>query len=222
MNKKIEKIMPIQKCIAGEDVKRLSDYELLAVIIGTGTRGVDVLDLSSLIIKKFCGLSGIFNSGIRELTKNSGIGLKKAIRIHAAFEIGRRIITDPVEIIHVSSPEAAWKILLPEMACLQKEEFRVLVLNNKNRLIKKITISIGTISEAIVHPREVFREAIKEGGSGIIIIHNHPSGELTPSREDVITTNRIADAGRIIGITLIDHIIISDSSYLSMKECGYL
>jgi len=115
-----------------------------------------------------------------------------------------------------------WKLLLPQMACLDREEFRVLVLNNKNRLLKNAMISAGTISEAIVHPREVFRDAIRESGAAVIVAHNHPTGELTPSREDIQTTQRLAEAGRIVGIPVLDHVIITNVSYFSFKEGGYI
>jgi len=214
--------LPLQKCMAGGDVGSLTEGELLAVVLGAGTRGMDVMGLSSVLLRRFGGLSGLSVSGLREIAGISGIGIRKAIRIHAAFEMGKRALANPRVIRHVDSPSAVWKILIPEMAGLQKEEFRVLIVNNKNNLLKKSVISVGTISEAIVHPREVFRDAIREAGSAIIISHNHPSGELTPSREDIQTTGRIAEAGRIIGIPLLDHVIITDSSYLSMKEEGYI
>jgi DNA repair protein RadC len=122
----------------------------------------------------------------------------------------------------LSTPLAVWELLLPETAGLQKEEFRVLVINNKNMLIKKSVVSIGTITEAIVHPREVFRDAIREGGSGIIVTHNHPSGNPSPSKQDIETTMRLIEAGKIVGIPLVDHIILTDSTFYSMKENGYI
>jgi len=214
--------MPVEKCVSGHDVKNLTDSELLAVILGTGYKNCPVLSLSETMIRDFNGLYGLFNSGIRELAALAGIGHKKAVRVHSAFELGRRVITNSGSVKQVSSPEAVWKLLLPDLAGMQNERFFVLVLNNKNSLIKKILISIGTVSEALVHPREVFRDAIREGGAGIIISHNHPSGILSPSREDIETTKRIKEAGRIIGIPLIDHVIISNTSYFSMKENSHL
>lgn len=215
-------LMPVQRCMNGEDVNNLPDHELLAIVLGTGTKYSDVFELSSVMLREFGGLAGLVTSGIREIARNKGIGLKKAIRIHAAFEMGRRVITAPVLRSSVNSPRMVWNLLLPDMAGSQKEEFWVLVLNNKNHLLKKSIISMGTVSEAIVHPREVFRDAIREGGSAIIIAHNHPSGSTEPSKEDIETSKRIAESGRIIGIPLLDHVIISDSSYLSLKEGGYL
>jgi len=214
--------LPVQKCIDGESVRDLSDTELLAVIVGTGTRDIDVLELSAKMIKKMGGLSAVSKAGLREIAAEKGLGLKKAVKIQAAFEIGRRVITDITDLKHISSPDAVWNLLLPEIACLQKEEFRVLVVNNKNMLLKKIIVSVGTITEAIVHPREVFRDAIKEAGSGIIVTHNHPSGNASPSRQDIETTKRLVEAGKIVGIPLLDHIILTNSSYYSMKENGYM
>ncbi len=214
--------LPVQRCIEGESVRELSDIELLAIILGTGTRNADVLELSATMIKKAGGLSALAKCGIREISGEHGMGLKKAVKVQAAFELGRRVITDRPDLKQISTPLAVWELLLPETAGSLKEEFRVLVINNKNMLIKKSIISIGTITEAIVHPREVFRDAIREGGSGIIVTHNHPSGVLTPSRQDIETTKRLVDAGRIVGIPVVDHIILTNSSYYSMKENGYI
>ncbi len=214
--------LPVQRCIEGESVKDLSDIELLAVILGTGTSGRDVLELSASIIKKTGGLNAVSRCGLREIASEKGIGLKKAVKIQAAFELGRRAISCAPYMTQISTPLAVWELLLPETAGLQKEEFRVLVINNKNMLIKKSIVSVGTITEAIVHPREVFRDAIKEAGSGIIVTHNHPSGNPSPSRQDIETTRRLVEAGKIVGIPLVDHIILTDSSFYSMKENGYI
>jgi DNA repair protein RadC len=212
--------LPLQRCIKGEEIRNLSDPDLLALILGTGTKNQDVIQLSSGILKSSGGLQGLRDSGLRELSVHVGIGLKKAVRISAALELGRRAFTISENLNRVDSPEAVWRLLLPEIAGFQREKFMVLVVNNKNMVLKKSLISIGTVSESIVHPREVFRDAIREGGSAIIISHNHPSGILTPSREDIITTERLVEAGRIIGIPLLDHIIVSGRSYYSMKESG--
>jgi len=214
--------LPLQRCLAGEEVRSLSDHDLLAVIVGSGTKDQDVIALSLGLLKKYEGLAGLAGTGIREIAQNHGIGLTKAVRIHSAFEMGRRVITKPGDARYINNPAAVWELLLPVMACLEREEFRVLVLNNKNNLIRNAVISVGTVSEAIVHPREVFRHAIREGGTGIIIAHNHPTGELMPSKEDIITTERLKEAGKIIGIPLLDHVIITNTRYLSFKEGGYL
>ncbi len=218
--KTVNSYLPLQRCIKGEDIRNISDPDLLAIIIGTGTKDRDVIQLSSGILKSSGGLQGLRDSGLRELSGHAGIGLKKAVRISAALELGRRAFTAAEDLQRVNSPEAVWRLLLPEMTGFGREKFIVLVVNNKNMVLKKSLISIGTVSESIVHPREVFRDAIREGGSAIIISHNHPSGILTPSREDIAATERLVEAGRIIGIPLLDHIIVSDRSYYSMKESG--
>jgi len=174
------------------------------------------------MVKQFGGLQGIHGSGLREMAQKHGVGMKKAVRIHAAFELGRRLLSAQNSSPVIDSPERVWKLLQPEMAALKREEFRVFILNNKNSILKKSTVSVGTVSEALIHPREIFREAIREAGASIIVAHNHPSGVLVPSREDISATRRIKEAGMIIGIELLDHVIIGQSSYLSMKEAGYL
>ncbi len=214
--------LPVQRCLAGEDVRTLSDQDLLAVIVGTGTRAGDVSSLSLGMLMRFGGLNGLAAAGIRELAQSRGIGLTKAVRIHTAFELGRRVITRPPDPLHLDSPGAVWELLLPCMAGLQREEFRVLILNNKNRLIKNSMVSAGTVSEAIVHPREVFRDAIRESGAAVIIAHNHPTGEASPSREDISTTGRLVEAGKIVGIPVLDHVIITNASYYSFKEGGHI
>lgn len=214
--------LPIQKCMNGEEVKTLSDAELLSVVIGTGSKSHNVFDLSSAILMNSGGFSGLVKSGIREIAGHRGIGIKKAIRIHAAFEMGKRALSSPLQHKTISCPESVWKLLLPSIACQQKEIFWVLVLNNKNQMLMKSAVSVGTISEALVHPREVFYHAIREGGSSIIIAHNHPSGSVEPSKEDIHATKRIADAGKLLGIPLLDHVILSDTRYYSLKEGGFI
>ena len=224
MEKKIIDLsrMPIQRGCNGEDIGSFSDSELLSVVLGTGSRNKNVVECAESGLRVFGGLKGMYHSGLRELSAHDGIGMIKAVRIQCAFEMGRRILSPLTDITHIETPKAVWLTLLPDIAGLQQEEFRVLVLNNKNRILKKIVVSVGTVSETIVHPREVFRDAIREGGSGVIIAHNHPSGILEPSKEDIFTTERIAEAGRIIGIPLLDHVILTDVAYFSLKEEGYI
>jgi len=212
--------LPIQKCLSGKEVKELSDIELLAVIIGNGSKESPVLELAAHLYNMFRGLAGIYRAGIRELSSVQGIGKTKAVRLHSSLEAGRRIISS--ENPSCDSPLKVWQFLLPEIACLKQEEFRVIVLNNKNHVIRIARTSVGTLTETIVHPREIFRDAIRESGSSVILVHNHPSGVLTPSREDIEITRRINEAGKIIGIRLLDHLIVSEMSYLSMKEDGYI
>lgn len=217
-----KKHLPIQKCVAGSEISTLSDIELLAVVIGTGTKEMNALDLAARLYSQFKGIEGIRNAGMRELASVQGIGMTKSIRILSAIEAGRRVIGEREDSTVIDSPSKVWNLFLPDIAGLQKEVFRTLVLNNKNALLRKSMISVGTISETIVHPREIFRDAIRESGSSVIIAHNHPSGVLTPSKEDIEVTARVAEAGKIIGIRLVDHVIMSDRSYLSMREEQYI
>jgi DNA repair protein RadC len=218
----IRHLMPVQKCLSGGEISALSDAELISAILATGTRLRDVREVSEELLRRFQGLQGLNASGLRELSETGGIGPAKSVRIHAAFELGKRMLVQTRVPAVVDTPVKVWKMLQPEMARLLHEEFRVLILNNKNMLLKNSVVSIGTISEALVHPREIFRDAIREAAASIIVAHNHPSGVLVPSKEDISSTIRIRDAGKIIGIELLDHVIIGGASYLSLKEGGYI
>lgn len=214
--------LPLQRCMAGEDIRRLSDGDLLSIVLGTGTASRNVVELAALLLVEFGGLQGIARSGVRELIRVPGIAQMRALRIHAAIEMGRRAMGSLPHNGSIDTPEKVWRLLLADLAGLQQEHFCILVLNHRNHLLKKSVISVGTVSEALVHPREVFRDAIKEGGSGIIVAHNHPTGELLPSKEDIRSTERLREAGEVVGITLLDHVIISSSAYFSLKEAGYI
>ena len=214
--------MPIQRCISGEKISDLNNVELLAVLLGTGIKDCTVIELAKKILEKYESPAELYSAGLRELAQEHGIGLKKAVKIQCAIEFGKRIIDNQDELLELSNPKSVWKFLLPELAGQKVEMFFALVLNNKNRLIKKSIISIGTVNETLVHPREVFIGAIRESGTSIIVVHNHTSGFLKPSREDINTTERLIEAGNIIGIRLLDHIIVSTNGYLSMREEGYL
>lgn len=213
---------PLQKCMAGEEITNLADHELLALILGSGVKNQDVYHIAFNLVIHFNSLAELYYAGLNELADNPGVGIKKAIRIKAAMELGRRMISQQNSFSLINSPEKVWKLLHPEMVHLKREEFRVLILNNKNHLLRKCIVSVGTACEALIHPREIFRDAIKESASSIIVAHNHPSGVTAPSREDIASSERIKKAGTILGIELIDHVIIGSSSYLSMKEAGYL
>ena len=213
--------MPVQRCLAGEEMRTMADYEILAVLLGTGSRKRDVMEVSFNIVRRLGGIRGIASSGIRELAELEGIGPFRAVRIQAALELGRRAAGDGDSGNSVDTPSRVWNLLLPDIIGRQQEAFYALMLDNKNRLIRKKVVSLGTVSEALIHPREIFRDAVRESASSVIIAHNHPSGDLTPSREDVAATKRIGEAGRIIGIELLDHLILSTASFLSLRESGH-
>ncbi|MFW5807895.1 MAG: RadC family protein [Spirochaetota bacterium] len=215
-----ENTLPVQKCISGESVRNLSDTELLSVIIGSGNRTHSVYEIASRLYYGYGGLRGIYDASLYEISETNGIGMRTAVKIASSLELGRRIIPLPVADGILNSPEKVWRSILTDISGIDTEIFIVLVLNTKNRIMRKKIISVGTVSETVVHPREIFREAIREGGSSIIVCHNHPSGDVKPSAQDLQVTVRLCDAGRILGITLLDHLIVTESVYYSMKEAG--
>lgn len=210
--------LPVQRCMNGDSVDDLSDAELIAILLGTGVKGRDVMECAFGLIQHFGSVSGIYHAGIREIAAINGVGVVKAVRLKAAMELGKRLIAPRNYEESIDSPRMVWECLVGDIACSRQEEFWVMILDSKNRLIKKARISIGTISEALVHPREVFRDAIRETASSIIIAHNHPSGVLKPSVNDIEITKRVAHAGSIVGIQLLDHVIVTDNDYLSLRE----
>lgn len=201
----------------GEEV--LSNQELLAIILRTGTKSESALDLAKRLITSCGGLNFIAKSSVYELSKVKGIGLAKACEIKACVEIGKRINSfKGNDKVKITSPEDVALLVMDEMRFLAKEHFRVIFLNTKNYVIQIKDVSIGSLNSSIVHPREVFLEAIKLSSASIILCHNHPSGDTTPSQEDINITKRLIEAGKIIGIEVLDHIIIGDVNYLSFKE----
>ena len=202
----------------------LSDAELLAIIIRTGTRAETALTLAQRILKGDGGRSGlsfVADASVEELSKNKGIGPAKSVQIKAAVELGLRLSShDKRRSAVMTSPAEVSSYLMGEMRFLEKEHFRAMLLNIKNHLIAIEDISVGSLNSSIVHPREVFKPAIRRSSASIILVHNHPSGDPTPSREDLEVTQRLVEAGKIIGIEVIDHVIIGNGSYVSLKEKG--
>lgn len=201
-----------------QGVESLSDAELLALILGKGTRKKSAVDLSKEILMKFKNLKNISTRSPSEFLKIKGIGKAKAVTIAAAFELGRRADSGAEETIIFKSPADVAEYLIPLMGYLKKEIFRVLLLNSRNRLIKDVKISEGSILKTVVSPQEVFREAILERATGIILAHNHPGGSPEPSEEDVSLTQKLVRAGELFEIRVLDHIIISGSKFFSMAQ----
>ncbi|BDG46305.1 MULTISPECIES: DNA repair protein RadC [Parageobacillus] len=201
----------------------LADHELLAILLRTGTKEESVLQLAHRLLQHFEGLRLLKDASIEEITSIKGIGTTKAIQILAAIELGRRIHRLGYNDRYViRSPEDGAKYVMEDMRFLSQEHFVAIYLNTKNQVIYRKTIFIGSLNASIVHPREVFKEAIKRSAASIICAHNHPSGDPTPSREDIDVTKRLAECGRIIGIELLDHLIIGDQKFVSLKEKGYV
>ncbi|ANB59601.1 RadC family protein [Anoxybacteroides amylolyticum] len=201
----------------------LSNQELLALLLRTGTKKESVLQLAQRLLHHFEGLRLLKDATVEEMTSIKGIGEAKAIQILAAIELGRRIgrLTYDERYV-IRSPEDGAKYVMDDMRFLSQEHFVAIYLNTKNQVIHRKTVFIGSLNASIVHPREVFKEAIKRSAASIICVHNHPSGDPTPSREDIEVTRRLAECGRIIGIELLDHLIIGDQKFISLKEKGYV
>lgn len=200
----------------------LSNQELLAILLRTGTKEESVLALANRVLSTFERLHHLKHATIEEMIAIKGIGEVKAIQILAAIELGRRLSQKQNDDkFTVRSPQDAAAYLMPDMTSLSQEHFVALFLNVKNQIMHKKTIFIGSLNASIVHPREIFCEAVKRSAASIICAHNHPSGIPTPSPEDIEVTKRIQEAGFIIGIELLDHIIIGDHQFISLKEKGY-
>lgn len=201
----------------------LSVQELLAIIIRTGSRDANAIQLAESILYQFQDLRGVNNAGVEELcAAATGIGKAKAAQIKAAFELGRRLSQQDTEVVRIKSPQdvAAW--VMEDLRYLQQEQFRILLLNTKNVIIACEEVSRGSLNSSIVHPREVFARAIKRSAAAIILVHNHPSGDPTPSQEDINITRRLVEVGRLVGIEVLDHLIIGDGVFSSLKEKGYV
>ena len=201
----------------------LSDSELLAILIKNGTRDKSAITLAREIIETSDGIRNLSNITVEELSKIKGIGLAKACRIISALELGRRVsVASEMQKFKISSPQDIGNVYMEELRYKKKEIFRVVLLNTKNVIIGSKDISEGSLNASIVHPREVFLEAIKKSANKMILMHNHPSGDPTPSSEDINITKRLISAGQIVGIEILDHVIIGDGSFYSFKENGQI
>jgi len=197
----------------------LSAQEILAVILGRGIKGESVMVTSQKLLSRFGNLKGVANASAEELIGVTGIGPAKAAQIKAAFEFSRRLEADasdkPKPVLKV--PEDVAAEVRSQLKGKKKEHFLVLCLDTRNRLINRKLVSMGSLDTSIVHPREVFKEAVSSCAASVIFAHNHPSGDPEPSKEDVELTKRLAKAGEIIGIDVLDHIIVCDKGYVSLK-----
>ncbi len=203
----------------------LSDTELLAILLRTGTSSVSVLHLAEEVLAKYQdkGLVSIMNISPQEIASVHGVGLAKAATIVAAVELGRRLSTRAAQKLEkIEGPEDVARYASPLLRYEQKEHFLVMLLDVRNRVLAMPTISIGSLTASVAHPREIFREAIRYSAANMILIHNHPSGDPTPSREDIQITKQMMKAGEIMGIPVLDHIIIAGDGFLSLKEADCL
>lgn len=207
--------------------EKLSNAELLAIIIKTGGRNETSVALAQRVLLKcseFEGISSLYDMSLEEFRSIKGIGRVKAIQIMASLELSKRVAASSGVNgrIVVKSPEDIGRLLMEDMRYMKKEVFKIVMLNTKNHIIRQLDISVGSLNSSIVHPREVFSPAVKAGCSSVLLVHNHPSGDTEPSTEDIETTKRLVDAGSILGIKVLDHIIIGNGKFLSFKEQGLI
>ncbi|AKN32285.1 DNA repair protein RadC [Clostridium carboxidivorans P7] len=201
----------------------LSNAELLAIILSSGTKKENVLSLSNRIIKETGGLNGLLKSTAEDFMSLSGIGEAKAAQLMALLEISKRFKSyrDGND-YKVSKPRDAAALVMDEMKNFKQEHLKVIMLNTKNVVLFIKDVSVGSLNSSIVHPREVFCDAIRKNSAFIIVCHNHPSGDPQPSNEDINVTNRLKECGKLLGIELLDHLIIGNGRYISLKEKGIL
>ncbi len=201
----------------------LSDAHLIAIILRTGAGGRSALDLAMELLGNFGSLRALEQASVGEISAVRGIGPAKAAQLKAAVELGRRAFREPLpKGACFTAGRDVHAYMLPKVQGLMKESFYCLMLDIKNRLIRESRVSEGTLSSSLVHPREAFRDAIRESAASVIFVHNHPSGDPAPSREDILITEKLAVAGTAVGIRVLDHIIVAENGYTSMLEKGYL
>lgn len=199
----------------------LENRDLLALLLGTGTRSVSALGLADRLLSRFSSLYGVLNASVEDLSTVPGVGAAKAAVLVGANEISRRLREprareQPIR----SAKDVAWWIG-SRMRRLEREEVWTLLLDIKHRVIGEHVVSVGHLSGAPVHPRELFREAVRRSSAAIVIAHNHPSGDPTPSGDDLALTKRLRNAGELLGIEVLDHVIIGDGAHFSLKESGF-
>jgi DNA repair protein RadC len=199
----------------------LSTAELLAIVLRVGSRGESAVRLAERLLSSFGGLAGIARARIPQLSALAGIGLAKAAQVKAAFELGKRLASTPEGprlAIRTSADAAA--LVMEELRYREQEHFAAIFLDTRNQIIRVQTISVGTLTGSPAHPREVFKEALAHGSASLIVCHNHPSGDPSPSHEDVVLTQRLKQAGELVGVPLLDHIIIGAGRFVSLKDAG--
>jgi len=201
----------------------LSAQELLALIIGRGIPKKSVMNIAQELLAKFGNIRSISQASIEALSGIKGVGLAKAAQIKAAFELGRRQELEPEQKDYdIKNPQSVVKAIRSSIKDKAKEHFKLILLDNRNKIIDISTISIGTLNASLVHPREIFKEAIIHNSASVVLAHNHPSGDPEPSEEDIKITERLVESGKILGIEVIDHIVIGKTNFASFKERGLI
>jgi len=207
--------------LARHGAHSLRTAELMGILFRTGTKNFNAVELAESVLNKFQSLDALARASTDELCGCEGIGFAKAVEIQAAFELGRRLAKEenqkrPI----IKSAQDVARLMTPEMQSLDKEHFKILLLNTKNHVVQVHTVSIGSLNASVVHPRECFRPAIAAQAAAVVLVHNHPSGDPEPSPEDVNLTRRLVAAGDLLGIKVLDHVIIAGTRYASIMEKG--
>ncbi len=205
----------------------LSESELIAILLRTGVVGANAVDVARELLLRYQSLTALSRCNAKELSQVKGIGIAKALQLAAAFELGKRLSQESPARGKVDTPELVYELLGPEMRMLSKESLRAVLLDTRFRLLRVEEIALGSISECIAHPREVFRPALIHSAYAVILAHNHPSGDPSPSAADIQMSRRMSEAARVLQIRLLDHVIIGAPGegrvpYYSFKEAGLL
>jgi DNA repair protein RadC len=204
-------------------VAALGDHELLALVLGHGNGSQSAVDLASALLESAGGLHGLARASPDELQRIGGIGAARAAQVLAAVELGRRTLSRvPRERLQLLNAREVAAYLMPQFGSCRVEQFGVLILDAKHRVLKARLLSVGSLDASLVHPREVFRAAVLGGAAAVVLFHNHPSGDPTPSRDDCELTRRLIAAGELMGIDVLDHIILADTRYVSLREAEQL
>ena len=225
--------LPISKWPEGERPREklvmmgsdaLSPAELIAILIGTGVGNSSALDLGKELLRKFRSLENLASASIIELDKVKGIGLAKAVTLKAAFQLSRNLDQEIArrKLNYVREPADVARIFIPLLGHLKQEVFAVALLDTAGKYLQSEKITVGTLNASLVHPREVYKSAIRHSAASIILVHNHPSGQLTPSSEDLRITRQLVETGKILDIPVHDHLIIAGNRFVSLKEEGYI
>ena len=215
----LPELQRLRKCLAKHGEDTLSNQELLSVLISPEERSHPAPETAATLLNAFDGnLKDLFTATIHQLTRVEGVGFSKACKIKAAFELGKRAASSCEDTLVIESTDDVVPLVLPHMVFLKQEQFRVILLDSKNKFIHTCIISVGSLDKALVEPREVFRPALTHAAASIILVHNHPSGDPTPSEEDILLTQQLCLCGKVLGIEVVDHVIIGISGYSSFKK----
>lgn len=199
--------------------RALAVRELVALVLGSGIRGTTAADMADRLLAAGGGARALARRPVATLARVAGVGPARAGRLAAAFELGRRVASQgALEERAIRGPVDVWRRMGPELRDLEQEEFHILLLNSQHHLIREVLVTRGILDASLIHPREVFRPAVTEGAAAVILVHNHPSGDPSPSAEDRAVTRQMVDAGRILGIPVLDHVIVGDGRWTAHSD----